>query len=159
VCFSPDGQRLATASYDHTVRVWDAEKGLEMLVLRGHTFWVNSVCFKPRRPAPGHRLMGPDGAGVGGGRQMAQAGANSLWGGRHPAFADVWLTCRVEVVEQVALHPFQFRAIARCDQREFVSPGSDAQLRQQSHEVADCAPASQPIRRRYGSSAYRAGVV
>ena len=47
VCFSPDGKRLASASYDLTVRVWDAERGQEVLTLKGHNGPVESVCFSP----------------------------------------------------------------------------------------------------------------
>jgi WD40 repeat protein/tRNA A-37 threonylcarbamoyl transferase component Bud32 len=46
VCFSPDGQRLATASVG-TARVWDARTGDELLSLKGHTETVTSVCFSP----------------------------------------------------------------------------------------------------------------
>jgi hypothetical protein len=47
VCFSPDGTRLASASQDQTVKVWDAHKGQEVLTLQGHTLPVLSVCFSP----------------------------------------------------------------------------------------------------------------
>jgi WD40 repeat protein len=47
VCFSPDGTRLASASWDQTVKVWDAAKGQELLTLKGHTNQVSCVCFSP----------------------------------------------------------------------------------------------------------------
>jgi WD40 repeat protein len=47
VCFSPDGTRLASASQDATVKVWDTAAGHEALSLKGHTGAVNSVCFSP----------------------------------------------------------------------------------------------------------------
>ena len=45
VAFSPDGKRIASASVDKTVKVWDAETGTETLTLRGHTDSVRSVAF------------------------------------------------------------------------------------------------------------------
>ena len=45
VCFSPDGKRLASASDDKTVKVWDTQTGQESLTLKGHTAAVTSVCF------------------------------------------------------------------------------------------------------------------
>jgi WD40 repeat protein len=47
VSFSPDGQRLASASYDKTVKVWDLADGKEMLTLEGHKNEVLSVRFSP----------------------------------------------------------------------------------------------------------------
>jgi WD40 repeat protein len=47
VAFSPDGKRIASASLDKTVKLWDADKGQELLSLRGHTGGVYSVAFSP----------------------------------------------------------------------------------------------------------------
>jgi WD40 repeat protein len=47
LAYSPDGTRLATGSYDTTVRVWDAATGREVLVLRGHDKPVHRVAFRP----------------------------------------------------------------------------------------------------------------
>jgi WD40 repeat protein len=47
VCWSPGGDRLATASFDGTARVWDARTGRETLVLRGHVGEVQSVSWSP----------------------------------------------------------------------------------------------------------------
>ena len=45
VAFRPDGTRLATASADGTVKVWDATQGAELLTLSGHTNYVYSVAY------------------------------------------------------------------------------------------------------------------
>src|SRR5436309_2398467 len=45
VAFAADGQVLASASYDQTVKLWDARTGQELRTLRGHTSPVNSVAF------------------------------------------------------------------------------------------------------------------
>ncbi|MBI1914769.1 MAG: protein kinase [Planctomycetes bacterium] len=45
VAFSADGKRIASASHDQTVKVWDAQTGQELRTLKGHTFWVNGVAF------------------------------------------------------------------------------------------------------------------
>ena len=45
--FSSDGTRLATASWDNTARLWDAETGAEIAVLQGHSGDVRAVAFSP----------------------------------------------------------------------------------------------------------------
>jgi WD40 repeat protein len=37
IAFSPDGKTLASASMDHTVKLWDVATGKERLTLKGHT--------------------------------------------------------------------------------------------------------------------------
>jgi dipeptidyl aminopeptidase/acylaminoacyl peptidase len=60
VAFSPDGQRLASASDLDSVRVWDADKGQELLTLKGHTGNVVRVSFSP----DGRRLASASGDGT-----------------------------------------------------------------------------------------------
>ena len=45
VAWSPDGQRIATASGDRTARIWDAETGSEHAVLHGHHDWIEGVAW------------------------------------------------------------------------------------------------------------------
>ncbi len=45
--YSPDGERIVTASLDETAKVWDAESGAELLTLSGHTDMVNSAAYSP----------------------------------------------------------------------------------------------------------------
>jgi eukaryotic-like serine/threonine-protein kinase len=47
ISWSPDGRRLATASWDGTAKVWDAADGREILTLAGNTGQVNAVCWSP----------------------------------------------------------------------------------------------------------------
>ncbi len=47
IAFSPDGKTLATASYDTTVKLWDAVIGKELHTLREHSDSVYGVSFSP----------------------------------------------------------------------------------------------------------------
>jgi WD40 repeat protein/tRNA A-37 threonylcarbamoyl transferase component Bud32 len=57
VAYSPDGQCLASASLDGTVKVWDAATGKELHTLRGPGGPVYGVAYSPdgRRLASGHQ--------------------------------------------------------------------------------------------------------
>ncbi len=62
--FSPDGERLVSASMDGSARVWDTGSWAELLVLSGHTGAVTSAAFSP------------DGTRIG---TASQDGSAKLW--------------------------------------------------------------------------------
>jgi len=45
--FSPDGRTLATASMDHSVRLWDFEKRIPLSAIHGHLSEVFALVFTP----------------------------------------------------------------------------------------------------------------
>jgi WD40 repeat protein len=45
VVFSTDSSRLASASHDKTVKIWDASSSKCVRTLEGHSDWVSSVVF------------------------------------------------------------------------------------------------------------------
>lgn len=47
VAFSPDGKRIASASYDFTVKVWDAATGKQIFQSKAHKDTADAVGFSP----------------------------------------------------------------------------------------------------------------
>jgi WD40 repeat protein/serine/threonine protein kinase len=47
LAWSPDGRRLATASADKTVKVWDVQQGNVVLTFEGHKSGVETVAWSP----------------------------------------------------------------------------------------------------------------
>jgi tricorn protease-like protein len=47
VAFSPDGRRLASGSWNNTIKLWDVATGQEVRTLSGHNSGVLSVAFSP----------------------------------------------------------------------------------------------------------------
>ena len=46
-CWSPAGDRIASAGADNTIRIWDAVTGRDILTLSGHDRQVTTICFGP----------------------------------------------------------------------------------------------------------------
>jgi RNA polymerase sigma factor (sigma-70 family) len=57
VAFAPDGKTIASASSDHTIRIWDRATGREIHCLTGHQDAVNYVAFT----ADGKQLISASG--------------------------------------------------------------------------------------------------
>ena len=53
---SQDGTRVVTCSRDVTARIWDAENGSEVAILKGHMISVSSAAFSPDGEARRHSL-------------------------------------------------------------------------------------------------------
>jgi WD40 repeat protein len=103
LAFSPEGERLAAASYHDAVKIWDARRGVELVALRGHLGTVNSLAFTP----DGQRVVT----------------------GSSDKTVKVW-DARGDHALRVAAHSDAVRAIAFSpDGRWLASGGEDATLR------------------------------
>jgi WD40 repeat protein len=47
VAITTDGKQAVSASDDHTLKVWDLERGTEVYTLNGHSDWVRAVAIFP----------------------------------------------------------------------------------------------------------------
>jgi WD40 repeat protein len=47
VSFHPQGNQLASGSFDHSLKIWDLQQGINVITLDGHTAPVRSVVFHP----------------------------------------------------------------------------------------------------------------
>ena len=47
VAVSPDGNTVASGSFDTTIKLWDESTGALLQTWTGHADWVNSVAFSP----------------------------------------------------------------------------------------------------------------
>ncbi|WP_367048532.1 hypothetical protein [Streptomyces sp. Je 1-332] len=102
--YAPDGRTLASASFDHTVKLWDARSHRLLATLAGHTEAVNTVAFSP----DGHTLA-----------TASNDRSVKLWDTRsHDLIAT--LTGHTNMVEGVAFSP---------DGRTLATAGSDRTVR------------------------------
>src|SRR5438105_205769 len=47
VAFRPDGRRMATASFDHTIKVWDLAEAKAVQTFEGHQARVLTLAWSP----------------------------------------------------------------------------------------------------------------
>ena len=47
VAYSPDGKRIASGSWDESIKIWDAASGKCLKTLTGHSDVIDSVAYSP----------------------------------------------------------------------------------------------------------------
>ncbi len=113
VAFSPDGKRIVSGGGlgDNTLKVWDADKGTEVLSLKGHTDEVWSVAFSP----DGKRIV---------------SGGGSLFNRGTPYEIKVWDADKGTEVRTLKRHTDAVTSVAFSpDGKRIVSGSTDNTLR------------------------------
>jgi dipeptidyl aminopeptidase/acylaminoacyl peptidase len=85
VSWSPDGNRLATGSWDGTAKVWDVTGGRELAALKGHTSGLPSVSWSPHGSGVSSVSWSPDGKRLATGSWDGTAKVWDVAGGRELA--------------------------------------------------------------------------
>jgi WD40 repeat protein len=118
LAYSPDGSKLATASRDGTVRIWDVGNGREVLAYRGHEA-VKVVDEKDKEQANVMRVPGVSFSADG--KRVASCGATEI---------HVWEADTGKLVATLKGHKKDVKAVAfgHKDPNLLVSVGDDQKL-------------------------------
>ena len=103
VTYSPDGRFVASASWDRTVKLWDAITGQAVMTLRGHSAEVSCVAYRPD------------------GRQLASASDDNT--------VKLWDAASGQEIRNLRGHQRPVRSVAYSpDGRHIASASTDATL-------------------------------
>ncbi|MCG5547534.1 caspase family protein [Halorhodospira halochloris] len=97
VAFAPDGQTLASGSWDKKIKLWDPETGEVLQTLSGHDGWVYSVAISPD------------------GQLLASGSSDNTIG--------FWSTETGELLQKVAAHDDSVAAVAFSSDGKFLASG------------------------------------